>query len=61
MYNQKKIFLDKSGRGGLSVRFPLQFNRYPSELIDFLRLLLVEPEDLGMHLLTHSPTHSPTH
>ena len=48
MYSQKKIFLDKSGRGGLSVRFPLQFNRYPSELIDFLRLLLVEPEDLGM-------------
>jgi hypothetical protein len=23
-------------------------NRYPSELVDFLRLLLVEPEDLGM-------------
>ena len=44
-------FLDKSGRGASSVRFPLQANRYPSELVDFLRLLLVEPEDLGMQPL----------
>lgn len=48
MYNQKKAYLDKSGRGASSVRFPLQGDRYPSELVDFLRLLLVEPEDLGM-------------
>ena len=51
MYNQKKAFLDGSGRGASSVRFPLQQNRYPSELVDFLRLLLVEPEDLGMQQL----------
>ena len=37
-------------RGASSVRFPLQQNRYPSELVDFLRLLLVEPEDLGMQV-----------
>jgi len=48
LYNQKRAYLDKSGRGATSVRFPLQRNRYPSELVDFLRLLLVEPEDLGM-------------
>jgi histone-lysine N-methyltransferase SETD3 len=51
MYGQKKAFLDSSGRGASSVRFPLQQNRYPSELVDFLRLLLVEPEDLGMQQL----------
>ena len=51
MFNQKKAFLDGSGRGASSVRFPLQQNRYPSELVDFLRLLLVEPEDLGMQQL----------
>lgn len=48
MYGQKKAYLDKAGRGVSSVRFPLQGNRYPSELVDFLRLLLVEPEDIGM-------------
>ena len=37
--------------GASSVRFPLQQNRYPSELVDFLRLLLVEPEDLGMQVV----------
>ena len=50
LYNQKKLYLDKSGRGVASVRFPLQAQRYPSELVDFLRLLLVEPEDLGMQV-----------
>jgi hypothetical protein len=50
MYGQKKAYLDKAGRGASSVRFPLQLNRYPSELVDFLRLLLVEPEDLGMQV-----------
>ena len=48
LYDKKKRFLDSSGRGAESVRFPLQGTRYPSELIDFLRLLLVESEDLGM-------------
>ena len=47
LFNRKKEYLDKSGRGVSNVRFPLQANRYPSELVDFLRLLLVEPEDLG--------------
>eukprot|EP00596_Hydrurales_sp_CCMP1899_P010112 CAMPEP_0119051472 /NCGR_PEP_ID=MMETSP1177-20130426/73074_1 /TAXON_ID=2985 /ORGANISM="Ochromonas sp, Strain CCMP1899" /LENGTH=569 /DNA_ID=CAMNT_0007030679 /DNA_START=102 /DNA_END=1811 /DNA_ORIENTATION=- len=51
LFKQKKGFLDSSGRGASSVRFPLQQNRYPSELVDFLRLLLVEPEDLGMQPL----------
>lgn len=51
MYDRKRAFLDKSGRGVTSVRFPLQRNRYPSELVDFLRLLLVEPEDLGLQVL----------
>lgn len=51
LYAQKKIYLDRSGRGASSVRFPLQFSRYPSELVDFLRLLLVEPQDLGLQPL----------
>ena len=51
LFARKKEFLDKSGRGVSNVRFPLQGNRYPSELVDFLRLLLVEPEDLGMQPL----------
>lgn len=50
LYNQKKAYLDRAGRGAQSVRFPLQQDRYPSELVDFLRLLLVEPEDLGMQV-----------
>lgn len=50
LYSQKLKYLEKSGRGATSVRFPLQRNRYPSELVDFLRLLLVEPEDLGMQV-----------
>ncbi len=51
LFISKKAYLDKSGRGVASVRFPLQRSRYPSELVDFLRLLLVEPEDLGMQVL----------
>jgi len=51
LFLSKKAYLDKSGRGMASVRFPLQLSRYPSELVDFLRLLLVEPEDLGMQPL----------
>ena len=51
LYVQKKRYLDRSGRGASSVRFPLQGNRYPSELVDFLRLLLVESEDLGLQPL----------
>lgn len=51
LFTQKKSYLNTSGRGASSVRFPLQQSRYPSELIDFLRLLLVEPEDLGMQPL----------
>jgi len=27
LYNQKRAYLDKSGRGATSVRFPLQRNR----------------------------------
>ena len=50
LFLSKKAYLDKSGRGVASVRFPLQRSRYPSELVDFLRLLLVEPEDLGMQV-----------
>lgn len=50
LFLSKKAYLDKSGRGVSSVRFPLQRDRYPSELVDFLRLLLVEPEDLGMQV-----------
>lgn len=30
-------------------------NRYPSELVDFMRLLLVEPVDLGMQVSTALP------
>mmetsp|Transcript_31083 Transcript_31083/g.68533 ORF Transcript_31083/g.68533 Transcript_31083/m.68533 type:complete len:569 (-) Transcript_31083:213-1919(-) len=59
LYNQKKAYLDKSGRGATSVRFPLQRNRYPSELVDFLRLLLVEPEDLGMQPLDATDFNEP--
>lgn len=51
LYERKRKFLDSSGRGVESVRFPLQAARYPSELVDFLRLLLVEAEDLGMTTL----------
>jgi hypothetical protein len=51
LYVQKKRFLDRSGRGAASVRFPLQRSRYPSELVDFLRLLLTESEDLGLQPL----------
>lgn len=51
LFSRKKEYLDKSGRGVSNVRFPLQANRYPSELVDFLRLLLVEPEDLGLQPL----------
>jgi hypothetical protein len=50
LYFQKKQYLEKQGRGATSVRFPLQRSRYPSELVDFLRLLLVEPEDLGIQV-----------
>jgi len=50
LYNAKRAYLDKSGRGATSVRFPLQLDRYPSELVDFLRFLLVEPDDLGMQV-----------
>lgn len=51
LYSQKMALIEKQGRGATSVRFPLQDNRYPSELVDFLRLLLVEPEDLGLQPL----------
>lgn len=47
LYVAKRAYLAKSGRDAISVRFPLQQSRYPSELVDFLRLLLVEPEDIG--------------
>ena len=59
MFEQKKSYLDRSGRGLASVRFPLQGNRYPSELVDFLRLLLVEPEDLGMQPLQTTDFNEP--
>lgn len=48
LYSSKMTLIEKQGRGATSVRFPLQGERYPSELVDFLRLLLVETEDLGM-------------
>lgn len=49
LFSMKKRVLENQGRlGATSVRFPLQRNRYPSELVDFLRLLLVEKDDLGM-------------
>eukprot|EP01040_Poterioochromonas_malhamensis_P005499 gene5499-5905_t len=48
LYDQKKKYLEKSGKDVLAARFPLQRDRYPSELVDFLRLLLVEAEDLAM-------------
>lgn len=51
LYVGKRAYLAKSGKDAISVRFPLQQNRYPSELVDFLRLLLVEPDDLGMQTL----------
>jgi len=50
MYSSKRSYLARSGRDATSVRFPLQQNRYPSELVDFLRLLLVEPDDIGMQV-----------
>ena len=51
LYTGKRAYLAKSGRDATSVRFPLQQNRYPSELVDFLRLLLVEPDDIGIQPL----------
>lgn len=33
LYNQKRVYLDKSGRGATSVRFPLQRNRYNRVMI----------------------------
>lgn len=51
LYSQKRRYLEKSGRGVTSVRFPLQRSRYPSELVDFLRLLLVEPDDVGIQAI----------
>ena len=59
LYDKKKKFLDSSGRGAESVRFPLQAARYPSELVDFLRLLLVESEDLGMTALDRMDYNEP--
>jgi histone-lysine N-methyltransferase SETD3 len=59
MYEKKRKFLDSSGRGAESVRFPLQASRYPSELVDFLRLLLVEAEDLGMTTLERMDFNEP--
>ena len=50
LYSTKMTLIEKQGRGATSVRFPLQGERYPSELVDFLRLLLVETEDLGMQV-----------
>lgn len=61
LYDQKKKYLEKSGKDVLAARFPLQRDRYPSELVDFLRLLLVEAEDLAMQVC-HFPLpflHSP--
>merc|ERR1711871_1388999 len=51
LYTGKRAYLAKSGRDATSVRFPLQQSRYPSELVDFLRLLLVEPDDIGIQPL----------
>jgi histone-lysine N-methyltransferase SETD3 len=59
LYNQKKSYLDRQGRGEASVRFPLQQDRYPSELVDFLRLLLVEPEDLGLQTIANVDFNEP--
>ena len=59
LYLQKKSYLDKNGRTAPSVRFPLQAARYPSELIDFLRFLLVESEDLGMQELVRTDFNEP--
>ena len=50
LYVGKRAYLAKSGRDATSVRFPLQQSRYPSELVDFLRLLLVEADDIGMQV-----------
>ena len=54
LYEEKKAILAKGGRGegrgGVNLRFPLMKGRYPSELIDVLRLLLVEKDDLGMQV-----------
>lgn len=52
-------YLNRSGRGAVSVRFPIQLDRYPSELIDFLRLLLVESEDLGMQSIERTDFNEP--
>ena len=51
LYSAKREYLANSGRDATSVRFPLLENRYPRELVDFLRLLLAEPEDIGSHYL----------
>ena len=53
LYSQKMALIERQGRGAASVRFPLQDSRYPSELVDFLRLLLLEPDDLGMQVCVH--------
>jgi len=36
LYNQKRVYLDKSGRGATSVRFPLQRNRYNRVMINMI-------------------------
>lgn len=59
LYSAKKAFLEKAGRGALSVRFPLQLGRYPTALVDFLRLLLAGAEDLGMQALADTDFNSP--
>ena len=38
----------------------MYMRRYPSELVDFLRLLLLEPEDLGMQV-SHTYTYAISH
>lgn len=50
LFSQKKAYLEKSGKELTAARFPLQKDRYPSEMVDFLRLLLAEPADLGMQV-----------
>ena len=59
LYAGKRRYLDRAGRGMGSVRFPLQGSRYPSELVDFLRLLLVETEDLGLQSLEQTDFNEP--
>lgn len=59
LFTEKMNYLNRAGRGATSVRFPLQSNRYPSELVDFLRLLLVEAEDLGMQPIQQTDFNEP--